>query len=129
MKNNFVAVDFETSYGHIPCSIGIVEFVNGEVVSEYYSLIKPIELKFNPMNSKINNIFLEDVYDKKEFDEIWGEIEHYFIDRFLVFHNVSFDISVLEKTLDYYKIHKPFYETFCTLKISKSILKILLSRQ
>ena len=51
--NNFIAIDFEMSYGHIPCSIGIVEFIEGKVVSKYYSLIKPIELKFSPINSRI----------------------------------------------------------------------------
>ena len=50
--NNFVAIDFEMSYGHIPCSIGIVEFIDGDVFSEYYSLIKPIELKFHYKNIK-----------------------------------------------------------------------------
>ena len=124
MKNNFVAIDFETSYGHIPCSIGIVEFIEGEVVDEYYSLIKPIDLKFNPINSRINGIHLEDVFNEKEFDEIWGEIEHFFIDRVVISHNSSFDISVLEKTLDYYKIHKPNYDSYCTLSISQSILDI-----
>lgn len=124
MKNNFVAFDFETSYGHIPCSIGIVEFIDGVVANEYYSLIKPIDLKFNPINSRINGIHLEDVYNEKEFDEIWDEIEHFFIDRVIVAHNLSFDISVLEKTLDYYKIHKPDYNSYCTLNISQSILDI-----
>jgi len=124
MKNNFVAFDFETSYGHIPCSIGIVEFIDGEVAEEYYSLIKPIDLKFNPINSRINGIHLEDVYNEKEFDEIWHEIEHFFIDRVIVAHNLSFDISVLEKTLDYYKIHKPNYNSYCTLSISQSIIDI-----
>lgn len=124
MKNNFVAIDFETSYGHIPCSIGIVEFIDGEVTDEYYSLIKPIDLKFNPINSRINGIDLEDVFNEKEFDEIWEEIEHFFIDRVVISHNSSFDISVLEKTLDYYKIHKPNYNSYCTLSISQSILEI-----
>lgn len=124
MKNNFVAIDFETSYGHIPCSIGIMEFVNGEIVNEYYSLIKPINLKFNPINSSINGIYLDDVLFEREFDEIWPEIEHFFIDRVIVAHNISTDINVLEKTLDYYKIHKPFYQVYCTLDISRRLIDL-----
>lgn len=124
MKDNFVAIDFETSYGHIPCSLGIVEFLNGEIINEYYSLIKPIELKFSSMNASINGIDLEDVMHEREFDEIWNEIEHFFVDRVIVAHHSSFDISVLEKTLDYYGIVKPEFEFFCTLKISKAILKL-----
>lgn len=124
MKNNFVAFDFETSYGHIPCSIGIIEFIDGEVANEYYSLIKPIDLKFNPINSRINGIYLEDVFNEREFDEIWGEIECFFLDRVIVSHNSSTDISVLEKTLDYYRIQKPEFISFCTLNIAKSVLDI-----
>ena len=73
--NNFVAIDFEMSYGHIPCSIGIVEFIDGEVFSEYYSLIKPIELKFHYKNTEINGIRLKDVENEREFNEIWSEIK------------------------------------------------------
>src|SRR5690606_32775913 len=115
-----VALDFETSYGHIPCSIGIVEFVNGIPISEYYSLFKPIELKFNPINSRINGIYLDDVIDEREFNEIWDEIEPFFINKAIVAHNASTDISILEKTLRYYGISKPNYRSFCTLAISKS---------
>ena len=124
MKNNFVAFDFETSYGHIPCSIGIMEFVEGKVVNEYYSLIKPIGLKFNPINSRINGIYLEDVFNEREFDEVWRDIECFFLDRVIVSHNSSTDVSVLEKTLDYYKIHKPDFKSFCTLNIAKTVLDI-----
>ena len=124
MINSFVSIDFETSYGHIPCSIGIVEFLDGKPVNEYYSLIRPIDLKFNPINSRINGIYLEDVFEEREFDIIWDEIEHYFVDRIIVTHNSSFDISVLEKTLDYYKIQKPDYKLYCTLNMSQTVLNI-----
>lgn len=124
MKNNFVAIDFETSYGHIPCSIGIVEFIDGKVTNEYYSLIKPIDLKFNPINSRINGIHLEDVFNEREFDQIWDEIEHFFVDRVIIAHNSSTDITVLEKTLNHYRIHKPNFASFCTLNIAKSVLDI-----
>ena len=48
MIENYVAFDFETASGKNPCSIGIVEFNNGEVINEYYSLINPKIEKFNP---------------------------------------------------------------------------------
>jgi DNA polymerase III subunit epsilon len=124
MINNYVALDFETSYGHIPCSIGIIEFNDGIPVNEYYSLIKPIDLKFNPINSRINGIYLEDVCFEREFDEIWLEIEHFFIDKLIVAHNASTDIAILEKTLDYYRIHKPNYTFHCTLSLAKNKLEL-----
>ena len=121
---NFVAIDFETSYGHIPCSIGIIEFINGLPVNEYYSLIKPIDLKFNPINSRINGIFLDDVINEREFIEIWDEIKHFFHDKIIVAHNASTDISILEKTLDHYQILKPNFKSFCTLTIAKKVLNL-----
>ena len=121
---NFVAIDFETSYGHIPCSIGIIEFINGLPVNEYYSLIKPIDLKFNPINSRINGIFLDDVINEREFIEIWDEIKHFFHDKIIVAHNASTDISILEKTLDHYQILRPNFKSFCTLTIAKKVLNL-----
>ncbi len=119
MINNFVALDFETSFGHIPCSIGIVEFINGEIVNSYYRLIKPIELKFSEINSRINGIKLEDVINEHEFKDIWCEIEHYINNRVIVCHNSTFDLNVLTKTLKYYDIIEPKYTSFCTLDISR----------
>lgn len=117
---SFVAFDFETSYGHIPCSIGIVEFLNGEPISEYYSLIRPIDLKFSPINSRINGINVEDVINEREFDEIWDEIERYFVDKIVVAHNAATDLSILEKTLKYYGLAQPDFRPFCTLGLSRT---------
>ena len=90
MITTFTSLDFETSYGHIPCSIGIVEFVDGKVISEYSSLIKPINLQFSPINSRINGISLDDVENEREFDEIWNEIQHYFPEIFKTGRNCKF---------------------------------------
>lgn len=119
MKDNFVAIDFETSYGHIPCSIGIVEFINGKIENEYYSLIKPIDLKFSQINTSINGICLDDVINEREFNFIWNDIEKYIKDRVLIAHNSSTDITILKKTLNYYNIPIPSFESFCTLSIAK----------
>lgn len=124
MIEDFVAFDFETSYGHIPCSIGIVEFINGKPVHEYYSLIKPIDLKFSSINSRINGLYLEDVENEREFDEVWKEISKFFENKNLVAHNASTDISILEKTLLHYGIASPIYKTYCTLSISRATIKL-----
>ncbi len=54
MIKNFVSLDFETANGKNPCSIGIVEFSDGKIINEYYSLIKPNELYFNPFAKRIS---------------------------------------------------------------------------
>ena len=118
----FVSIDFETSYGHIPCSIGLAVFENGILVDTYYTLIKPIDLKFNPINSRINGIFLEDVIGYETFDYYWKDIFPILNGSILVAHNASTDISILEKTIDYYQLGKIDYDYHCTLQISKKKL-------
>lgn len=124
MINNFVAFDFETANGKNPCSIGIVEFENGKVVNEYYSLIKPKELVFNPYASRIHGIGISDVINEREFVDVWKDIRHFFDNKIIVAHNYSFDISVLNYSLEIYGIEEPVYEVHCTLNLSRSYLNI-----
>ena len=124
MIKNFVAFDFETASGKNPCSVGIVEFKNGVVVDEYYSLINPKIEKFNPYTIAIHGIREVDVLKEKEFFEIWNDIKHFFEDKMIIAHNSSFDLSVLNYTLERYNIPKPNYKSFCTLKISRILLEL-----
>ncbi|WP_020211618.1 exonuclease domain-containing protein [Flavobacterium rivuli] len=124
MKNNFVALDFETSYGKIPCSIGLVEFVDGIPVRKYYKLIKPFELKFSYINSGIHGIKLEHVINEREFNLIWDDISHLINNRVIVCHNSSFDIAVLNHALELYNIPKPNYTSHCTYRISQQCLDL-----
>jgi len=125
MINNFVAFDFETANGKNPCSIGIVEFENGKVINKYYSLIKPRELVFNPYASRIHGIGISDVVNEREFVDVWNDIKHFFDNKIIVAHNYSFDISVLNYSLEIYGIEAPVYEVHCTLKLSRSYLNIV----
>tara|TARA_R110001583_G_C5634055_1_gene407312 strand:- start:312 stop:1169 length:858 start_codon:yes stop_codon:yes gene_type:complete len=124
MIDKFVAFDFETANGKNPCSIGIVEFENGKVINEYYSLIKPKELVFNPYASRIHGINISDVINEREFDDVWKDISHFFDNKIIVAHNYSFDISVLNYSLEIYGIEAPVYEVHCTLNFSRSYLNI-----
>lgn len=124
MINNFVAFDFETANGKYPCSIGIVEFENGDIIDEYYSLIRPKELVFNPIASKIHGLCISDVINEREFFDVWKDISHFFDNKIVVAHNQSFDISVLNYSLEIYGIEKPVYEVYCTLELSRTYLNI-----
>ncbi|KUO66206.1 MAG: hypothetical protein APF83_06415 [Lutibacter sp. BRH_c52] len=124
MINNFIAFDFETANGKYPCSIGIVEFENGEIINEYYSLIRPKELVFNPIASKIHGLCISDVINEREFFDVWKDISHFFDNKIVVAHNHSFDISVLNYSLEIYGIEKPVYEVYCTLELSRTYLNI-----
>jgi DNA polymerase III subunit epsilon len=124
MIDNYVAFDFETASGKNACSIGIIEFNKGKAINEYYSLINPNIEKFNPFTTRIHGIRKIDVINEREFCDIWDEIKHFFDNRIIVAHNSSFDVSVLNYSLERYNIHKPINTCYCTLKISRQILNI-----
>ena len=119
---NFIAIDFETANEkrNSPCSIGIVVVKNSEVVEKLYYLIKPKEMRFMPINIGIHGIRPGMVENEPEFDEIWGKINSYFNNNIIIAHNASFDISVLRRTLELYKIKSPVFEYVCTMKLAKN---------
>lgn len=121
---NFVAVDFETSKGKNPCSIGLVEFKDYKVVNQYYSLIRPKELTFNKINQGIHGITVDDVVNEREFPLVWAEIYPIISGKKLVSHNFSFDLSVLEYALDLYSLPKIDLEFSCTLSMSRQALRL-----
>lgn len=124
MIKKFTAFDFETASGKSPCSIGVAVFENGKLTDSYYSLINPEISKFNPFTTRIHGIRMEDVLSEKKFYDVWGEISHYFDSSIIVAHNSSFDISVLNYSLDRYFIRKPDYDCYCTLKLARAFLKL-----
>lgn len=124
MIENYIAFDFETASGKNPCSIGIVEFFRGEVVNEYYSLINPKIDKFNPFTTRIHGIKESDVINEREFNEIWSEINHFFDNKTIIAHNSSFDISVLNYSLERYNLSKPVNNCYCTLRLSRQLLEL-----
>lgn len=124
MIENFVALDFETSNGNNPCSIGIAEFEKGKVINQYYSLIKPKDLKFNPFAQRVHGISLNDVINEREFPEIWKEIKHLLDDRLIVAHSYGTEKAVLNNCFEIYNILKPDLRFDCTLKLSRRYLEL-----
>ena len=119
---NFVALDFETansSRGSV-CSIGLVEYENGQLIREYYRLIKPKQNYFSGINISVHGITAEDVANEHEFDVLWHEEIRQLVEgKFLVAHNAQFDMSVLRAVLDQYNLPYPMLAYNCTVNISK----------
>lgn len=124
MIESFIALDFETSNGNNPCSIGIAEFENGKIVKEYYSLIKPKDLKFNPFAQRVHGISLNDVINEREFPEIWDEIKSIFDGRLIVAHSYGTEKAVLNNCFEIYNILKSDLIFDCTLKLSRRYLEL-----
>lgn len=123
---NFIAIDFETAnqYRNSACQIGLVRFEEGKPVETYESLIKPPFTYFKPEFFDIHGIIYDDVKDAKTFDVLWQEEIRPFIfatsDKpILVAHNASFDMSVLQKTLEHYEIEFPNVEVLCSCQTAR----------
>jgi len=124
MIENYVALDFETSNGNNPCSIGIAEFENGIVINEYYSLIKPKDLKFNPFAQRIHGISLKDVINEREFPEIWEEVKHLIEGKLIIAHSYGTERAILNNCFGCYGISKSDIQFECTLKLSRRYLDL-----
>ncbi|MFA6467426.1 MAG: 3'-5' exonuclease [Bacteroidota bacterium] len=121
----FLAIDFETAnrYPNSACSVGLVSVENEHIVKKKTILIKPPYEHFE--FTSIHGISWQDVKNKKTFKETWGTIANFFdgID-FVVAHNAGFDRRVLESCCSTYGISKPDVEYRCTVRLSRSVLKI-----
>jgi len=95
----FTAIDFETAVAHHICAVGIVTVVNGKIVDEYYTLIKPPGNKYVRHNINIHGIYPEDTENERTFAEVYPEIKKRLQGKTLVAHNESFDRNVLKKSM------------------------------
>lgn len=118
---NFVAIDFETatSMWTSICSMGIC-VVEGNCIKERKEiLVKPYPYVFDDNTVKIHGITPEMVSDRETFDKYWKDIRSYIDGKLVIAHNTSFDINVLRRTLDMFKIEYPTFDYLCTVKLSQ----------
>lgn len=121
---NFTAIDFETATAFHPCSVGIVTVVNGLIVDEFVSLIKPPNNLYSPFTIQVHGIYPRDTLHAKSFAQVYPEIQKRLQNRIVVAHNESFDRNVLAKSmmlygLDYGELNiATRWE--CTVKIYKA---------
>jgi DNA polymerase-3 subunit epsilon len=121
MDESFTAVDFETATtNRMACQVGIVVVENGEIVEEVSYLIQPPSNKYDRQTMKVHHLTPDDTEDAPTFDEVWDEIEPYFLDTTIVAHNAPFDRDVLMKNLRYYDIPTADIGEFvCTSKLHR----------
>jgi DNA polymerase-3 subunit epsilon len=116
---NFTAIDFETANEkrHSACSIGIVRVEHGHVVERQQYLIRPKELRVEPINYSIHRISLQMLRPAPELPELWSRIEPFIAGQLVVAHNAAFDISVLRHTLLAYALPEPAFHSMCSIKL------------
>lgn len=120
---DFITLDFETatSQRDSPCEIGLTFVSGGQIVETKSWLIKPFYKEFDYFNILIHGIRPEHVAEKPEFNELWTEIKPLVENKFLIAHNAGFDISVLRKTLEAYKLPFPTLNYSCSYIFSKKV--------
>ena len=81
------------------CAIGIVELVDQEVQSTYYSLIKPKNLSYDMYRYKVHKIKSQSLIHERSFDEVWKEVKHYFDKSIVVAHDIQGDMLYLREKM------------------------------
>lgn len=124
MKNNFVAIDFETMTPELTsaCAVGIVKVVDNVISEKFYSLIKPIPDGRNERNTFIHGITEEMVANAPTWKELFPRIESLFESRVIVCHQASTDINILSELNRYYGITIGRCMTYDTYEITHKSL-------
>ena len=123
MIKDYISVDIENpnSRGNSICSIGIVVVKNSKIVKEIYSLINP-EDRFDTINAEITKLNVSDVKDAPTFKEFWNENKDLFLNNIIIGHNITYDLSVISKSLDRYEMEIPKFNYLCTLQLAQMYL-------
>ena len=114
---NFVALDVETANynkGSI-CSIGLVKFINGEIVDTYETLINPEE-EFDGYNIYIHGITEDAVKNSPTYPAIAPDILNFIDGLPVVAHYAPFDSGAIRECNEKYGINDFYirkYARFC----------------
>ncbi|WP_182087149.1 3'-5' exonuclease [Aureimonas sp. ME7] len=118
-----VALDFETANrsADSACAIGLAFVEGGKVVRRFYTLIRPPELRFDPINIRVHGIRPEDVRDAPTFADVWQALEGDFDGALVLAHNASFDMGVLRGAAARYGLDLPAFRSFCTVAMARRL--------
>ncbi len=119
---DFVSIDFETANEcrSSPCSVGVVVVQDGKEARSFYTLIRPRDCRFSPLNTGIHGIAAQDVRHAPEFPAVWPTLRALIEGPVVVAHNASFDMGVLRATLTEYGLEFPRVRYACTRAIAKA---------
>lgn len=104
---DFVAIDVETANADLAsiCQIGIARFKNGELESEWCSLINPLD-EFDYQNVAVHGIDEEDVADAPTFEQVSDEITSLLFDSVCVSHT-HYDRVAIHRAFQKINIDEP----------------------
>ncbi len=123
----FIVVDVETTGPDAKknriTDIACVSLFNGEIFSEYNSLVNPHQ-SIPPFIVKMTGIRYDMVMNAPESKEISKRVLEIFRDPSSIFvaHNVKFDWNFINQTLQRNKLPELNNSMLCTLKLAKRLL-------
>ncbi|ASP28346.1 DNA polymerase III subunit epsilon [Spiroplasma corruscae] len=122
-KPSFVVIDFETAnWMQIPCQVGIVTCINGEIVDRYQSLISlPRGVFIHPKFTEIHKITNKDLIGQPNFQQVLPIIREKLTQGYIVIaHNAGFDMSVLKRALRLHDISPFMFDYACSVDLIRS---------
>ncbi len=132
---NFIAIDFETANfdKNSACSVGLIRYVNGQIVDELYTLIRPPTNYFVPRFIEIHGITPLMTQNEESFEAVWQEKLFPFLinepepDNVSPFvaHNAGFDMSVLKGCLHHFNLGIPKRKSICTVQVARRVWRHL----
>lgn len=119
-NKDFTVIDFETANNsrNSICQIGICRIENGKTIYSKSFLVQPPGNEYSNWNVGIHGISPDITHNEPFFSEIWKEIKDYFENQLIVAHNAEFDLDCLYKTLEYYGLECPCFQSECTYKLT-----------
>ncbi|MGH2574766.1 MAG: exonuclease domain-containing protein, partial [Ignavibacteria bacterium] len=132
----FIVVDVETtglnaSHNRIT-EIALVKVLNGEIVSEFSSLVNP-EQFIPPYISALTGITNELVYDKPKFEDVIPNIRTFIngsngTKSILAGHNINFDYKFLNESFNRAGAENLSLSTLCTCRLARRLERKLHSK-
>lgn len=120
-------VEYANSKNKSICQMGLMieDKSNGNPPFPELELYVNPEDEFDSRCVSVHHITKEKVSDKKTFNELWNEVEKYFINSIVVEHSAaSSDIDALCKNLLRYNIPLPEFYYIDTLEIARDVLDV-----
>lgn len=123
----YAAIDFETAYWGpgSACSLGITVSDGTKITDEWYRLIKPHSMNFDPDCVRVNGIRAADVENEMPFPAYWKEIADHLEGNIVFAHNARFDMGVLASVLDVYDLPDIHFLYGDTVAMSRILWKEL----
>ena len=126
LPKSFVGIDFETLYPQrvSACSVGMVKYIDGEIVDRFYTLIRPpfdYPGKCGSVLTWVHGLTVDMVKDARTFKEVLPEMESFVDGLPLVAHNACVERACIRDASAYYGVETKldFENIYDTLPLSR----------